>query len=126
MRRTSYVSAGYLIAEVTAVLLVLVMIFTDLGPLAPTLCLVGLISYLLVYLVTLIRDLDNPFEYLNGVPGAADVSLDVLEQHRGPAPRPPRPPRRRRRGRPRRRGAPRSAPVKSVEEVAQRPSRNRL
>jgi hypothetical protein len=80
MRRTSYVSAGYLIAEVTAVLLVLVMVFTDLGPIAPTLCLVGLISYLLVYLVTLIRDLDNPFEYRNGVPGAADVSLDVLAQ----------------------------------------------
>ncbi|QIG41437.1 hypothetical protein G5V58_00410 [Nocardioides anomalus] len=80
MRRTSYVSAGYLIAEVTAALLVLVMLFTDLGPLGPTLCLVGLISYLLVYLVMLIRDLDNPFEYRDGVPGAADVSLDVLER----------------------------------------------
>jgi predicted membrane chloride channel (bestrophin family) len=80
MRRTSYVSAGYLIAEVTALLLVLVMIFTDLGPLPPTLCLVGLISYLIFYLVTLIRDLDNPFEYRNGVPGAADVSLEVLER----------------------------------------------
>jgi hypothetical protein len=79
MRRTSYVSAGYLIAEVTALLLVLVMLFTDLGPIGPTLCLVGLISYLLVYLVTLIRDLDNPFEYRDGVPGAADVNLDVLE-----------------------------------------------
>src|SRR3954453_23240136 len=81
MRRTSYVAAGYLIAEVTAFLLLAVMVLTDLGPLAPTLCLVGLISYLLVYLVGLIRDLDNPFEYRNGLPGAADVNLDVLERN---------------------------------------------
>jgi hypothetical protein len=81
MRRTSYVAAGYLIAEVTAFLLFGVLILTDLGAMAPTLALVGLLSYLVVYLVGLIRDLDNPFEYLNGVPGAADVSLDVLERN---------------------------------------------
>jgi len=81
MRRTSYVAAGYLIAEVTAVLLCVVMVLTDLVDMAPTLCLVGLISYLLFYLVGLIRDLDNPFEYRNGQPGAADVSLDVLERN---------------------------------------------
>lgn len=82
MRRTSYVSAGYLIAEVTAVILMVVLIITDFETkMAPSLALVGLISYLLVYLVSLIRDLDNPFEYANGTPGAADVSLDVLERN---------------------------------------------
>jgi hypothetical protein len=81
MRRTSYVAAGYLIAEVTAFLLVVVMVLTDLGARAPTLILVGLLSYLLFYLVGLIRDLDNPFEYRNGQPGAADVNLDVLERN---------------------------------------------
>jgi hypothetical protein len=81
MRRTSYVSAGYLIAEVFAVLLVLVMLVTDLGPLGPTLALVGLVSYLLIYMLGLIRDLDDPFEYRDGVPGAADVSLEVMLRH---------------------------------------------
>jgi predicted membrane chloride channel (bestrophin family) len=81
MRRTSYVAAGYLIAEVTAVLLAVIMILTDLEDLAPTLCLVGLITYLLFYLVGLIRDLDNPFEYEDGKPGAADVNLEVLERN---------------------------------------------
>jgi predicted membrane chloride channel (bestrophin family) len=81
MRRTSYVAAGYLIAEVTAVLLMFVLVVTDLGAIAPTLVLVGLISYLLVYLVSLIRDLDNPFEYVDGRPGAADVDLSVLERN---------------------------------------------
>jgi predicted membrane chloride channel (bestrophin family) len=102
MRRTSYVAAGYLIAEVTAVLLSVVMVLTDLVDVAPTLCLVGLISYLLFYLVGLIRDLDNPFEYRNGQPGAADVNLDVLERNEDrlrallgaidPAPAAPAPP----------------------------------
>jgi hypothetical protein len=81
MRRTSYVAAGYLIAEITAILLVVALVLTDLGELAPTLFLVGLITYLLFYLVGLIRDLDNPFEYRNGEPGAADVNLDVLARN---------------------------------------------
>lgn len=88
MRRTSYVAAGYLIAEVTAVLLMVVLVVTELGvpnshefkEVVTQLVLVGLISYLLIYLVSLIRDLDNPFEYKDGRPGAADVSLEVLER----------------------------------------------
>jgi predicted membrane chloride channel (bestrophin family) len=88
MRRTSYVAAGYLIAEVTAVLLMFVLVVTELGEkghafteVVTQLVLVGLISYLLIYLVSLIRDLDNPFEYKDGKPGAADVSLEVLERN---------------------------------------------
>jgi predicted membrane chloride channel (bestrophin family) len=89
MRRTSYVAAGYLIAEVTALLLMFVLVVTELGAadshefqeVVTQLVLVGLISYLLIYLVSLIRDLDNPFEYKDGQPGAADVNLEVLERN---------------------------------------------
>jgi len=81
MRRTSYVSAGYLIAEVTAVVLTLIIIFTDLGPVTPNVAVGGLLAYLLIYTLGLIRDLDNPFEYKDGRPGIADVSLDVLIRH---------------------------------------------
>src|SRR3954451_13223546 len=81
MRRTSYVAAGYLIAEVTAVLLLVFLVVTDFDDFQPTLWVSGLIAYLLFYVVGLIRDLDNPFEYRNGEPGAADVNLDVLERN---------------------------------------------
>ena len=37
-----------------------------------------MISYLLFYVLALIRDLDNPFEYHGHKPGAADVNLEVL------------------------------------------------
>lgn len=79
MRRTSYVSAGYLIAEVTALVIFVLLLITDVGQMAPTVLVVGVISYLLVYTLALIRDLDDPFEYPGGQPGAADVNLDVLE-----------------------------------------------
>jgi hypothetical protein len=79
IRRTSYVSAGYLIAEVTALMILVLLLLTQIGQLAPTLLVVGVITYLLSYLVVMIRDIDNPFEYHDGRPGAADVDLGVLE-----------------------------------------------
>lgn len=80
MRRTSYVAAGYLIAEVTAVLILVLLMVTEVGPLADTILVVGVITYLMVYMLALIRDLDNPFEYHGGLPGPADVDLSVLER----------------------------------------------
>ena len=79
MRRTSYVSAGYLIAEVTALVIFVLLLITEIGEIAPTVLVVGVMSYLLFYVLALIRDLDNPFEYRDGKPSAADVHLDVLE-----------------------------------------------
>lgn len=80
MRRTSYVSAGYLIAEITGLMILVLLVVTQIGQLAPTLLVVGVITYLLVYAVAMIRDIDNPFEYHDGRPGAADVDLGVLER----------------------------------------------
>ena len=75
MRRTSYVAAGYLIAEVTAVMILVLLMVTEIGPLAHTILVVGVITYLMVYMLALIRDIDNPFEY-HGGPGPADVDLE--------------------------------------------------
>jgi hypothetical protein len=79
MRRTSYVSAGYLIAEITALMILVLLMITEIGPLAPTILVVGVVTCLITYLLALIRDIDNPFEYRGGRPGAADVDLGVLE-----------------------------------------------
>jgi len=80
MRRTSYVSAGYLIAESTALVILVLLLITKIGEITPTVLVVGVISFLLIYALALIRDLDNPFEYRDGKPGAADVDLEVLER----------------------------------------------
>jgi len=72
MRRTSYVSAGYHIAEITALVILVLLLITEIGEVTPTVLVVGVISYLLFYVLALIRDLDNPFEYHGHKPGAAD------------------------------------------------------
>jgi hypothetical protein len=80
MRRTSYVSAGYVIAEVTALMILILLMVTDIGPPGPTILVVGTITCLMFYMLALIRDIDNPFEYRGGLPGPADVDLGVLKQ----------------------------------------------
>jgi hypothetical protein len=59
--------------------ILLLLLITEIGQVTPTVLVVGVISYLLYYVLALIRDLDNPFEYRDGKPGAADVNLEVLE-----------------------------------------------
>jgi hypothetical protein len=53
---------------------------TDIGPPGPTILVVGTITCLMFYMLALIRDIDNPFEYRGGLPGPADVDLGVLKQ----------------------------------------------
>lgn len=86
IRDTSFVGAGYAIAELTSALLIGVLLFLDITPRAAALFLVFAITFLLVYMIALIRDLDDPFEYDNGRTGAAEVSLhpfEHLEEHIG-------------------------------------------
>lgn len=84
IRDTSFVGAGYLIAEVTSVLVVVALVLANFAPFGAELFLLCTITFLLSYMVFLIKDLDDPFEYdADGKVGAAEVSLqplDYLEQ----------------------------------------------
>jgi hypothetical protein len=83
IRETSFVMAGYAIAEVTSLLLVLGLLFTEVGELGLEIFLVSTLAFLLGYMLLLIRDLDDPFDY-DGADqaGAAEVSLAPLEHLR--------------------------------------------
>lgn len=78
IRETSFVASGYLLADLITVLLCLGLVFSKIEPFAESLFYVGVISYLMVYLLLLIRDLDNPFAYYDRRSGE-DVSLKPLE-----------------------------------------------
>jgi hypothetical protein len=84
IRETSFVGAGYVIAEITSALLVVALLVADIAPLGAELFLLGTITFLVAYMILLIRDLDDPFEYdEDGKVGAAEVSLwplDYLER----------------------------------------------
>lgn len=79
IRTTSFVAAGYVIAELTGTLLLLGLLLSEIGDLAESLFFTGVITLLMTYLFLLVRDLDNPFGYARGEEGAADVSLKPLE-----------------------------------------------
>lgn len=78
IRETSFISSGYLIAELTTVLLSLALVLSNTGPLFESMFLVGVIVFLLVFLLFLIGDLDNPFGYYERR-SSEEVSLKPLE-----------------------------------------------
>lgn len=78
IRETSFVSSGYLIAESITALLLLGLVFVRIDPFSESLFFVGVITFFLTYLILLIRDLDNPFGYVDAS-STEDVSLKPLE-----------------------------------------------
>jgi hypothetical protein len=82
IRETSFVSAGYLLADVITLFLCTGLVLVSMDPFYESLVFAGVISYLLVFLLMLIRDLDNPFGYYERYSGA-DVSLQPLQDTAG-------------------------------------------
>jgi hypothetical protein len=78
IRETSFVSSGYLLADLVTVLLCVGLVLSKIEPFYESLFFVCVISYLMIYLLLLIRDLDNPFGYYERYSGE-DVSLKPLE-----------------------------------------------
>jgi hypothetical protein len=78
IRETSFVSAGYLLSDIITALLCIGLILAKIEPFYESLFFVSVISYLMIFLLILIRDLDNPFGYYERYSGA-DVSLKPLE-----------------------------------------------
>jgi len=78
IRETSFISAGYLLADITTILLCCGLVFAKIEPFIESMFFVTIISYLMIFLLFLIRDLDNPFGYYEKGSGA-DVSLKPLQ-----------------------------------------------
>ena len=82
IRETSFIASGYLLADLTTILLCIGLILAKIEPFYESLFFVGVISYLMIYLLMLIRDLDNPFGYYERHSGE-DISLKPLEDTAG-------------------------------------------
>lgn len=79
IRETSFVGAGYVVAEISSGLLVSSLVVANIAALGAELFLLGTITFLLAYMISLIKDLDDPFEY-DGERrvGSAEVSLGAI------------------------------------------------
>lgn len=82
IRETSFLSTGYAVAEIITFVLILALIFIQMEYFYESLFFAGFISFMLIYMIFFIKDLDNPFGYgKNGV--AEEVSLKpLLEGHK--------------------------------------------
>jgi predicted membrane chloride channel (bestrophin family) len=78
IRETDFISSGYLIANSTTILLLTGMIFLKIEPFYESLFFTFIVSYFLLFLLKLIKDLDNPFGYYEEK-SHNDVSLKPIE-----------------------------------------------
>jgi hypothetical protein len=78
IRETSFNPAGYAIAEIISAILCIGLIFTKIDPYYESVFFVAFVSFILIYMVLLIKDLDNPFGYYEEESYADEVSLKPL------------------------------------------------
>jgi hypothetical protein len=82
IRETSFVGSAYAIAQLMAGLVVAGFLLARIEPMREAHFFVGVITFLLVYMIRLIRDLDDPFEYDGGSGGPDEVALFPIAQAR--------------------------------------------
>lgn len=81
--RTSFLQSGYALLETLVVLIVALMLGSRFKSVTAEYLLISFVTLIFVYMVRLIRDLDDPFEYgPQGERGAADVDLFPLAEYR--------------------------------------------
>jgi hypothetical protein len=80
IRETSFVASGYTTARLATGLVLIGLLSIKIDPWYESVFLIGVIAWFLSYLILLIEDLDNPFDYgQDGRPRGQEVSLKPLE-----------------------------------------------
>ena len=75
--RTDFIPAAYALAEIATASVIILMLFVKIDPLLEATIVFAVISSMLIGLLLLIRDMDNPFE--TGDHTYADVDLETLK-----------------------------------------------
>lgn len=78
IRDTSFVGSAYAIVESMGFLTGIGLIMIKITPFYASLFLTLLVTFLIYYMILLIRDLDNPFDYVHHGEGGTEVSLKPL------------------------------------------------
>jgi hypothetical protein len=78
IRETDFISTGYFIAFTTTIMLIFGIVFLKIEPFYESLFFVGLVTYMLLFLLKLIKDLDNPFGYYEHS-SFEDVSIKPID-----------------------------------------------
>lgn len=86
IRSTSFIPSGYALLDLFVGTVLALLVFADFDSDRLQFLVVGLLGLIYLYLARLVRDLDNPFDYVDGVSrGGAEVSpapVLALQQRR--------------------------------------------
>lgn len=78
IRETSFIQSGYAIVEALAALLIAGLLMLKMEPVYEAMFIAGLVSFLVLYMILLIKELDNPFNYANKADSVNNISLKPL------------------------------------------------
>jgi hypothetical protein len=78
IRDMSFIQSGYIIVEILAFLVVAGLLIMKMEPFYESMFSTLTVSFLLIYMISLIKDLDNPFDYSAAGETATEVSLKPL------------------------------------------------
>ena len=80
--RTGFLASGYALLETLTAAIVLLMMISKFKSVVAELILIAFVSLIFTYMLRLIRDIDDPFEYsADGAKGAAEVELFPLDEY---------------------------------------------
>jgi hypothetical protein len=80
VRETEFVSSGHTMAKAVTAFVLIALLTVKVDPWYESVFLVGVIAWFLSYLIMLISDLDNPFDYdEEGRPRGQEISLKPLD-----------------------------------------------
>jgi len=80
--RTGFVAAGYALLEVLTAAILLMVVVSHFKNMLTEVVLVSFITLIFVYMVRMIRDIDDPFEYTEeGQVGAVEVELFPIREY---------------------------------------------
>ena len=81
IRDTGFVGSAYAIVEVMGVVIAFGLIVIDIQPFYASLFFTLLVSFLIAYMVLLIKDLDNPFDHSAKGETGTEISLKPIHDH---------------------------------------------
>lgn len=79
IREASVIAPAYAISEAFTGLVIISLLFVDMGSTVESILITGGIAYLIIYMILLIRDLDNPFQYHDKAHLQDEIAIEPLE-----------------------------------------------
>jgi hypothetical protein len=82
IRETDFVSTAYAIVEIMGGLISIGLIIIKIEPFYVSLFFTVIVTFLIYYMVFLLKDLDNPFDYSNNGEAGTEIALKPIHQHK--------------------------------------------